>query len=172
MDQEGEEMATGAYNLANAISRQMGDLIKAEGLARECLRIRSLIYDSNHFDVALSCCLLSRVLTQQIKLGDETKGLLERSLAIFLRNGGPNGSDTANGYLSLGVFHHQLADIQATYTDIDVHVLLKQLLVAKAHFEEAIRIRSKIFGPTHPQTVIAVSQLNNVSSELSTISLP
>jgi hypothetical protein len=169
MDQEGEEMATGAYNLANAINQQEGDLIKAEELAKECLRIRSLIYGSSHFDVALSCNLLASILRQQRKLGDETKDLFERSLAITIQNEGPNGSDSATGYFNLGVFHYQLADIQAT---IDVHLQQTQLLVAKAHFEEAFRIRSKIFGPTHPETLIAASLLNDVSIKLSTISLP
>eukprot|EP00596_Hydrurales_sp_CCMP1899_P001314 CAMPEP_0119035202 /NCGR_PEP_ID=MMETSP1177-20130426/2149_1 /TAXON_ID=2985 /ORGANISM="Ochromonas sp, Strain CCMP1899" /LENGTH=117 /DNA_ID=CAMNT_0006993173 /DNA_START=401 /DNA_END=751 /DNA_ORIENTATION=+ len=35
IDQESEAVATGAYNLANVIYRQKGDLIKAEELARE-----------------------------------------------------------------------------------------------------------------------------------------
>jgi flagellar hook assembly protein FlgD len=47
IDQEGEEMAMGAYNLANVILKQNGDLIKAEELARESLRIRTLHHDVN-----------------------------------------------------------------------------------------------------------------------------
>jgi tetratricopeptide (TPR) repeat protein len=48
MDQDGEEMATGAFNLADVFYRQKGDYTKAEEFARESLRIRSLIFDSNH----------------------------------------------------------------------------------------------------------------------------
>jgi tetratricopeptide (TPR) repeat protein len=39
MDPESEEIAKGAYNLAHVIYEQKGDLIKAEKLARESLRI-------------------------------------------------------------------------------------------------------------------------------------
>jgi hypothetical protein len=42
MDQEGQQVAKGAYNLADVIFRQDdGDLIKAKGLARESFRIRT-----------------------------------------------------------------------------------------------------------------------------------
>jgi hypothetical protein len=37
IDQESEAVADGAYNLADVIFRQDGDLIKAEELARESL---------------------------------------------------------------------------------------------------------------------------------------
>ncbi len=57
MDQEGEEMARGAYNLAYVIFQQNGDLIKAEELARESLRIRTLKYGSDHLSVGRSCSL-------------------------------------------------------------------------------------------------------------------
>jgi hypothetical protein len=54
MDQESEPVAEGAYNLANVILQQKGNLIKAEELARESLRIRSLIDDSDQSIMALS----------------------------------------------------------------------------------------------------------------------
>jgi hypothetical protein len=57
------------------IYRQKGDLIKAEKLAREFLRIRTPISDSKtSFD------LLVRILSTQGKLGNETRELYERSL--------------------------------------------------------------------------------------------
>jgi hypothetical protein len=48
IDQESDVVAISAYNLANVIYRQKGDLdlIKAEEIARESLRIRTLINDS------------------------------------------------------------------------------------------------------------------------------
>jgi hypothetical protein len=57
IDQESEAVAEGAYNLADVIYKQKGDLIKAEELIRESLRIGSLIYDSNHQRVGRSCVL-------------------------------------------------------------------------------------------------------------------
>eukprot|EP00596_Hydrurales_sp_CCMP1899_P007459 CAMPEP_0119051712 /NCGR_PEP_ID=MMETSP1177-20130426/73245_1 /TAXON_ID=2985 /ORGANISM="Ochromonas sp, Strain CCMP1899" /LENGTH=183 /DNA_ID=CAMNT_0007031023 /DNA_START=659 /DNA_END=1208 /DNA_ORIENTATION=+ len=41
LDQLSEEVAYGYYNLANVIHQQEGDLVKAEMLARESLRIRT-----------------------------------------------------------------------------------------------------------------------------------
>jgi tetratricopeptide (TPR) repeat protein len=62
IDQESEAVATGAYNLAAVIYRQDGDLIKAEELARESLRITSLIHDRNHHDVGRTSFLLTSIL--------------------------------------------------------------------------------------------------------------
>jgi hypothetical protein len=75
IDQESEAVADGAYNLADVIFRQDGDLIKAEELARESLWILSLIYDSHHHRVGKACCLLANILMAQDQLGDETRGL-------------------------------------------------------------------------------------------------
>jgi hypothetical protein len=49
MDQEGEEVANGAYNLANVnvMYRPDGDLTKAEKLARLSLCIRTRLHGSN-----------------------------------------------------------------------------------------------------------------------------
>jgi hypothetical protein len=65
MDQESEAIAKGAYNLANVIYEQKGDLMKAEELARESLRITSLINDSNHQSVGSICNLLANILRIQ-----------------------------------------------------------------------------------------------------------
>jgi hypothetical protein len=67
-------MARGVFNLADVIYRQNGDFTKAEMLARESLRIRSLIFDSNHQSTGRSCNLLAHVLLIQGELGDETRG--------------------------------------------------------------------------------------------------
>jgi hypothetical protein len=115
IDQEGEDMAKGAYNLANVIHEQNGDLIKAEELARESLRIRTLVYGNNHNNdyFSVSCDLLAGILSAQGKFGDETRGLYERSLAITIRNQGPDGLHTAIGNFNIGAFYH-LANIQLT----------------------------------------------------------
>jgi hypothetical protein len=160
IDQESEEMAVGAYNLANVIHRQEGDLIKAEELARESLRIRTLAHGSNH-SVDLCCNLLATILEAQGKFGDETRESYERSLAISIRNEGPDGLNTAAGNFSIGAFYHHLANIQPT-----VDLKFAQLLLAKSHFVEALRIRSKIYGPTHPSTAYVSSKLTTVLREL------
>jgi hypothetical protein len=64
IDQESEVVVMGAYNLALVIYRQKGDLIKvkAEDLARESLRIRTLLYGSDHHKVGNCCELLAYIL--------------------------------------------------------------------------------------------------------------
>jgi hypothetical protein len=135
MDQKGEEMARGAHNLANAIFKQKGDLIKAEELARESLRIRTLIqYGRSQNTVEASCNLLANILRAQGKLGDETRGLQERSLASAIRSNGPDGQNTAAGNYNLGDFYHKLAEKQPT-----VNAKRTQLLLSKRHNEFARR---------------------------------
>jgi hypothetical protein len=166
MDQEGDEMATGAFNLASVILHQNGDLIRAEVLARESLRIRSLINDDNDQRVGGDCNLLANVLRVQGQLGDETRRLYERYLAISIRGEGPDGRNTATGHNSLGSFSLQIAREVTT-----VSLKQTQLLLAKSHYEETLRISSKIYGHTHSETDRVISQLSVISIELAKISL-
>jgi hypothetical protein len=112
MDQEGEEVALGSYNLANVIHGQYGDLLKAEKLAREALLIREQLNNFN--EAARSCDLLGRILQSQGKFGDETKGLFERSLAIFMRREGPDGSNTKILNNHIREYYYELARRQPT----------------------------------------------------------
>jgi tetratricopeptide (TPR) repeat protein len=162
MNQEGEEVAMGAYNFANIILRQLGDLVKAEELAREALRIRTLIFDSNNQEVGYSCNLLADVLRLKNSLGDETRKLYERSLAIVIRNEGPDRPNSASGYRNIGLFYEQLAKFQTT-----ADAKRTQLLLAKSHYEKASIIYMKIFGPSHPETVINTSSLADTLRKLS-----
>jgi hypothetical protein len=160
-------VAEGAYNLALVIYRQkgdvikaeMGDMIKAEELARESLRIRILLYDSIHCKVTNSCELLAGTLVAQGKLGDETRGLYERCLAVSTKYFGSDGSSTAIANRNLGDFYYQLAGKENT-----VDSMQTQLLLVKPYYVEALRIYSKIDGPTHPNSVDASSRLSDVLS--------
>jgi hypothetical protein len=109
---------------------------------------------------------LANILRVQGQLGDETRGLYERYLAISIRHKGLDGTNTATGHNFLGSFYLQIACEVAT-----VDPKQTQLLLAKSYFEGAFRIYSKMYGPTHPETDKATSQLAVVSSELSVISL-
>lgn len=86
VDQDSLEMAKGYYTLGNAMLYQNGDLNKAERLARESYRIYVQLYGNDHICVSLSCNLLAGTLMLQGKLGDETKELLQRSLAIGMKD--------------------------------------------------------------------------------------
>jgi tetratricopeptide (TPR) repeat protein len=165
MDQEGEEVAMGAYNLVDVILRQDdGDLKKAEKLARDSLRIRTRLYGSNHRSIGTNCLLLGRILLKQVKYGDETKELFERSLAIFVMNDGPDGAITAAGNITISQSHYKLAMIQSIMS-----IKRTQLLLAKSYAEEGVRIETKIHNPTHPNRVGAASALSNILRELSTV---
>jgi tetratricopeptide (TPR) repeat protein len=174
MDQEGEAVANGSHNLANVIHRQEGDLLKAEELAREALRIRSLIYNYDDHKIGGSCDLLARILQSQGKFKDETKRLFERSLAIFIGREGPDGVNTAISNINTGSYFYELAQRLPTVDTKRKHFLVSKLyrkrkhfLISKLFMEEGFRIRTKIHGPTHPNTVQAASLLSDVISALS-----
>ena len=66
VDQVGEEVAEGYFNLGRVLSLQPnGDLVKAEMLTRESLRIRARLYGSNHFSVGSSIGILASILKRQ-----------------------------------------------------------------------------------------------------------
>jgi hypothetical protein len=88
MDQVGKEIAIGAYNLAYVILEQKGDLKKVEELAREALRIRTVIYGNIHVEIGVSYELLAKILHAQGELGDVTRELYEHSLSLFILNMG------------------------------------------------------------------------------------
>jgi hypothetical protein len=109
---------------------------------------------------------LASILRGQDQVGDETRGLYERCLSISIRNGGPDGANTAASNRNLGLFYCQLAGKQAT-----VDLTQTQLLLAKDYYKESFRIKSKTYGHTNPGTVNTASELAAVSNELSRISL-
>lgn len=162
IDQESECVAKGAYNFADILHRLEKNLIKAEGLVRESIRIRFRLFGSGHSLEGLGCILLARILRLQQKLGDETKDQLERSLAVFMRNEGIDGANTACSNNNIAEFYYQLATVQTTLDGKRT-----QLLLAKKYFDEGIRIQTKLFDPTHPNTLAAKIFLSRVVKDLS-----
>jgi tetratricopeptide (TPR) repeat protein len=162
LDQESEAVAMGYCDLGRVVYQQKGDLVKAEKLVRESLRIRSRLYGGDHADVGMSSSFLANVLQAQGKLGIETKELHERSLAINIKNHGPEGINTAASNGNLGTFYHRQTEAsQSTGTRKE------RLSLSVSKFNEALRICTKIFGPDHPSTVKASSQLSIVTHKLS-----
>jgi hypothetical protein len=105
---------------------------------------------------------LATILHSQGKFEDETKRSFERSLAIFIKNEGPDGVNTAMTSISTGSYYYELARIQPT-----VDTKRKHFLVSKSHIEEGFRNRTNIHGPIHPNTVQAASLLSILTRELS-----
>jgi hypothetical protein len=161
-DQESEAVALGYYSLASVISEQEGDLVKAEMLVRESLRIRTRIYGNDHKNIGHCCNLLARILVSQGNLGNETTELFERSRAIITMNYGPNGTNTGASNFNLGAFYHKLAKTQQ-----ETQRKIEYLLLSKLKYVESVRIWTKIYGPDHPQTMMASSQLSKILRELS-----
>jgi hypothetical protein len=162
LDQKSEAVANGYYDLANVIDKQEGDLVKAEILARESLRIRTRVYGNDHVKVGASCNLLARILMSQDNLGNETMELFERSLVIITKNDGPDGRNTAISNVNLGAFYNQLANRQQ-----NDERKMAYLHLSKSKFEEAVRTYTKIFGPNNPQSIEASSKLSIILRRLS-----
>jgi tetratricopeptide (TPR) repeat protein len=105
IDQDDDEIATSAYNLAYVLYCQKVNLAKAEEYAREALNIRTKIHGSNDNCVGRSCDLLAEILRDEGKLGDETMVLYKRSIAILKRIEGPDGLNVAAGNMNIGRFY-------------------------------------------------------------------
>jgi hypothetical protein len=135
--------------------------VKAEKLARDALRIRTLIFGSKHNNLRDTTDLLAKVLMLQGKLGNEAKELLLRSLANSIRNEGPEGANAATANSNLGCYYKILATKQPT-----ADLKRNNLQQAKSHVVEAIRIFTKVYGPAHPDTTAARDNLASIFSEL------
>jgi tetratricopeptide (TPR) repeat protein len=164
IDQESEVVASGIYNLAVVIKRQGLDLIKAEKLIREAIRIIVKLYGSNHGKTVRVFSLLGHILQLQGNLEDETKELFQRCLAISIRDEGPNGMNTAVGNLNLGHFYQTLAKMQYT-----ADAKREQFLLAKVYLDEAHRIQTQTCSPTQPNSIQAAFLLSTLITDLSSI---
>jgi hypothetical protein len=153
LDQQSEAVAKGYYDLAKVISTQRTDMVKAEKLVRESHRIRLIINNNDHF-LGSSISLLASILMVQGKVGSETKELLEQSLAIDIKNYGPDGSSTAISYINFGQFYRGLAKVQQKNAREYLHL-------SEVKIKEALRIYTKIYGPDDPLTQEFLSELFN-----------
>jgi hypothetical protein len=163
VDQESEAVAQGCYNLAHVIiNLQDGDLLKAEMLARETLHIRERQFGNDHHIVGDSLAFLSGILRKQNKLGDEVKNLYERALAVTVKFNGPDSFNASIGHRNLGQYHHQLA----VRTNLSVVQKREALLLSESYLKESVRIKTKIYGPGHHETITAVSELSRISRKI------
>jgi tetratricopeptide (TPR) repeat protein len=163
LDQQSEEVARGYYNVANIIHQQLGDLVKGEMLIRESLRIRTLVHDVNHPYVGITGGLLAHILQSQGKFTDEAKSLFERSIAINIKQYGPDGSNTA---VSLANLAHYYCDLQIQPCTPQNRI--SYLRLARDGFQESVRIYTKNLGRDHPRTMRYSASLLSISTALST----
>jgi hypothetical protein len=164
LDQQSEAVARGYFDLANVINEQpKGDCVKAEMLARESLRIR-VLFNGNDPNLGNTAKLLAIILMSQFKLGSETKELFEQSLAISIKNFGPDGAHTAIVRMNFGGFYRMLAEVQPTVETKKEHLRSVQSMI-----KEALRIITKIYGPNDPRIVQYSSELSNVTRMISAV---
>jgi tetratricopeptide (TPR) repeat protein len=161
LDQGSEALAKGHYDLANVISKQKGDLVKAAMLARESLRIRSQLYCHDHLNIALNCNLLADILQDQNKQNSETKELYERSLAITIKHSGPDAKNAAITNHNLGFYHHALAEIQE-----NIEIKEMYLFEAYHNYTEALRIYTIVLGPDNSRTLQTSSMISMVQCKI------
>lgn len=178
IDQESEDVALASYNFAMVILESSynfakvileegsDDLLKAEELARESLRIRTKLFGSNHqrgYKLAESSMLLGSVLQKQDKNGNEIKELLKRSLSIWIRHEGPDGINVATANITIGRYFLEDAQKQP------FEAIKEHLLIAKSYFDEGLRIETKIYGPDSYNARMAVDCINPILRMLKTI---
>jgi hypothetical protein len=123
-------------------------LEKAERLSREAYRIRVKLYGNDHRLVGLTASVLAENLNSQGKSEDATMKLYKQSLAIHIRNEGPDGQNTAIGNIQLSLYHSSLSKRQETVDQIREHLCL-----AITHMKEAVRISTKNYGSCNPQVI-------------------
>jgi hypothetical protein len=120
LDQNSEEVAIEYYQLGNVIHEQNGDLVKAERLIGESLRIRNLVHGSDSLEVGHSTGILATILGSQNKGQSETKELLEGCLTIDIKYYGSDGGNTAVSYNNFGYFYYKLFTDQIKWLKRDI----------------------------------------------------
>jgi hypothetical protein len=162
LDQQSEAVAQGYNDYATVMNRLNGDLVKAEKLAREALRIRSLIYQKNHYYIASSAQILSDILLSQDNVTQEAKDLQMRSLEIYSRieNGGPDGLNAATASGNLGRYYYLLSLKQPGS-------IREHLRKSKALYERAVQVNTKLLGANHSVTKDNSDTLSRINDILS-----
>ena len=146
IDPESDGVARGMQQLAYVCSRMAGegheaapDLIEeAHELIRKACRIMEELSSPN-----LAICLetLGEVLIARGILTDETKGIFERVLAIYVDREGGGGHGTIQSLTSLGEFHVHLASTLPIGRE-----RIQEVQIAKALNEDYAKMVTKIYG--------------------------
>jgi hypothetical protein len=141
-----------------SLREHQGNYSEAVNFAEEAYNLVVSAYDPVHPQVQEAAGFLIHILTLK---GDLYDG--ERYAQITYSNlrDKKNGMDQNGAEVAQGAYN--LADVILQPTRQSKQT---QLLLAKAHFEESVRINLKIYGPTHPDTVAATSRLADILRDL------
>lgn len=119
-------------------------------LLRKAYRIMVKLFDNDQHHVGNAASILASILMKRGKLGDETKELLERHLAMTVWNEGLDGC-----------INIPLSKRQQT-----VDIRNEHLYLAMPYHKEVVRINSKRFGPADVRTVEYTSLLTDITLDL------
>lgn len=165
IDTESLDVATAADCLSIAILKLIrvngpkgGDIMEAEKLARKAVRIVSKEFGPDSDKVGGPLGNLCDVLTVVGSHDDEVKKSYERCIAMFVRCDGPDGDNVAQFTYKLAIFLSNNSNCIPPG-----NVRNAQLLKAKGHYKEAIRICTKLNGPNHPRTLQYKSSLSQLT---------
>ena len=139
---ESFEVARGAQQLAQICYMTPQNLgianvsfEEGEYLARKALRVFEAVFDPFHINIGSSLNDLAKVLHESGNIGDETKCLYRRALAVYLICDGPDGHLVMEANANLGLLHYQRgkADVEDTLRRIEY-------TFSSRYYREALRI--------------------------------
>lgn len=153
-------LADVTYKLICESKQEGWNMLEAEMLARKAIRIYEKIYGHDNLAYqATAFQVLSKILTSIGNHDIEAKDLFEKALSIYVDSEGTNGHNVAIMNYQLGLFHLKMAMAdKATYGT----AWIREGAISKIYWKEAIRINTKLHGPTHDQTLQSISMLSGM----------
>lgn len=166
IDTESLDVAEFALALGQALNglfkkgAEGGNIEEAEMLIRKSIRISKKFYIANGI-LIINLCALSTTLALKKDLSEERRLLLQQILDIRL--GRVEGAEIYVGYSqnNLGLYHLDVSKSLPTGNARAEHLNL-----ALSYCKEAVRISTKISGPTHIETIRHRTTLSEVSELL------
>jgi hypothetical protein len=150
-------------------SKEISDRMAAENLARETLHHRKRIWGSNHYLTCPHRIILSNILQEKKNHDGETRVLLERCLAIYLKFESSYIFHSASAVKNHN-YHHWVSKVNDSLAKVHRSIAKKlhsgdtrreQCSIAVNYSKEAIRISTKRYGPDYPQTIEYESNLSS-----------
>ena len=130
-------------------------------LARKALLIIERVFPPDHINVGSSINDLARVLLKSGCLGDETRDLFRRALAVYIVCDGADGLLVMEACENLGSLHFQRGSICVCTDQMKI-----EFRFSDRYFNEALRISLIVFGQGHEATSQLRESLSSVKCVL------
>jgi hypothetical protein len=151
-------LAGASYNLIKANGPDSADIEEAEMLATTAVRIIKALKGPSDSYLKLIFGYLMNIKYSRKDYGDDTKSLLEDNLSDAIIIEGVDGKRTATANEYLGHPYHTIA-----LSLLSNKTKMENFKVSYSHFNEVLRINTKIYGLDHPKSLEAASNLSVVS---------